>query len=54
MQVTGADRSAIILPTSALEQFYETIGYFLEASKSQGGASSSGTRARPVRNWNDG
>lgn len=35
-QVTGQDRSAIILPALALEQFHETIGQFVEMVKSQG------------------
>jgi hypothetical protein len=39
VQVTGADRSAIILPASSLEQFHETLGQFVEMVKSAGIAS---------------
>ncbi|XP_024394852.1 transcription factor Pur-alpha 1 isoform X2 [Physcomitrium patens] len=35
-EVTGVDRSAIILPVAALEQFHETLGQFVEMVKSQG------------------
>ncbi|XP_024400696.1 transcription factor Pur-alpha 1 isoform X2 [Physcomitrium patens] len=35
-EVTGVDRSAIILPVAALAQFHETLGQFVEVVKSQG------------------
>eukprot|EP00850_Spirogloea_muscicola_P016185 SM000129S26172 [mRNA] locus=s129:336547:342445:- [translate_table: standard] len=34
-EVAGGDRSAIILPVSALEQFHETLGWFLEMVRVQ-------------------
>eukprot|EP00850_Spirogloea_muscicola_P018270 SM000166S02451 [mRNA] locus=s166:42445:48496:+ [translate_table: standard] len=34
-EVAGCDRSAIILPVSALEQFHETLGWFLEMVRVQ-------------------
>eukprot|EP00897_Mesotaenium_endlicherianum_P000231 jgi/Mesen1/10208/ME000077S09544 len=36
-EVTGAERSSIILPASALEQFHATIGYFVDIQRAQGG-----------------
>jgi len=36
VQVTGVDRSAIILPALALEKFHETLGQFVDMVKSQG------------------
>ncbi len=35
VQVTGVDRSAIILPALALEKFHETLGQFVDMVKSQ-------------------
>ncbi|KAG0585888.1 hypothetical protein KC19_2G047300 [Ceratodon purpureus] len=35
-EVTGMDRSAIMLPAQVLEQFHETLGQFVEMVKSQG------------------
>ncbi|CAK9192591.1 unnamed protein product [Sphagnum troendelagicum] len=35
-EVTGVDRSAIILPALALEKFHETLGQFVDMVKSQG------------------
>ncbi|KZV50552.1 transcription factor Pur-alpha 1 [Dorcoceras hygrometricum] len=32
-EVTGSDRSSIILPLSGLKQFYEMVGHFAEISK---------------------
>ncbi|KAL3380025.1 hypothetical protein AABB24_000580 [Solanum stoloniferum] len=32
-EVTGSDRSSIILPLSGLKQFYEMVGHFVEISK---------------------
>ncbi|CAH9073072.1 unnamed protein product [Cuscuta epithymum] len=32
-EVTGPDRSSIILPLSGMKQFYEMVGHFLEISK---------------------
>ncbi|GAQ87739.1 Transcriptional regulator of the PUR family [Klebsormidium nitens] len=46
-EVTGADRSAIILPASSLEQFHETLGQFVEMVKSAG--ISSGASVANVR-----
>lgn len=50
-EVTGADRSAIILPASALEQFYETLGQFVETVRSPGTAAPGFVRVRtaPLR-----
>lgn len=33
MQVTGPDRSSIILPLSGLKQFHEMVTHFVEISK---------------------
>lgn len=55
-EVTGADRSAIILPASALEQFHEIIGHFLDTVRSQGRPGPGLARVRtvaPPRKWND-
>lgn len=46
LQVTGVDRSAIILPALALEQFHETLGQFVEIVKSQGAV---GTNVANIR-----
>eukprot|EP01018_Ginkgo_biloba_P017229 Gb_09431 [translate_table: standard] len=35
-EVTGADRSAIILPVSVLEQFHDALGQFVDITRSQG------------------
>ncbi|XP_051150252.1 transcription factor Pur-alpha 1-like [Andrographis paniculata] len=32
-EVTGSDRSSIILPLSGLKQFYEMVGHFVEVTK---------------------
>ncbi|KAK4492233.1 hypothetical protein RD792_003033 [Penstemon davidsonii] len=32
-EVTGSDRSSIILPLSGLKQFHETVGHFVEITK---------------------
>ncbi|KAK4408610.1 Transcription factor Pur-alpha 1 [Sesamum angolense] len=32
-EVTGSDRSSIILPLSGLKQFYEMVGHFVEITK---------------------
>lgn len=57
-EVTGADRSAIILPVSALEQFYDTLGHFVETVRNQDVPEVGGpSRARPVappRSWSEG
>lgn len=47
-EVTGADRSVIILPASALEQFHDTLGQFLEMVKSQGLATSGIANVRTI------
>lgn len=54
-EVTGADRSAIILPASALEQFYETLGQFLETVRTERTAGPGATMrtVAPQRKWND-
>ncbi len=48
MQVTGVDRSAIILPALALEPFYETLGQFVDMVKSQGVVASSAANVRTI------
>eukprot|EP00250_Pteridium_aquilinum_P012345 c20670_g1_i1 orf=583-1428(+) len=56
-EVTGADRSAIILPASALEQFYETLGHFVETVRSQDLTEAGPSRVRPgapLRSWSEG
>ncbi|GBG68951.1 hypothetical protein CBR_g3650 [Chara braunii] len=47
-EVTGADRSAIILPASALEQFHETLGQFVDMLKSVGGTGTSVANVRTI------
>ncbi|CAM6008490.1 unnamed protein product [Sphagnum balticum] len=47
-EVTGVDRSAIILPALALEQFYETLGQFVDMVKSQGVVASSAANVRTI------
>ncbi|MCO5583905.1 hypothetical protein L7F22_037822 [Adiantum nelumboides] len=55
-EVTGTERSAIILPVSALEQFYETVGHFVETVRNQEqpevGSSTMRTGA-PIRSWSE-
>ncbi|EFJ20042.1 hypothetical protein SELMODRAFT_110005 [Selaginella moellendorffii] len=46
-EVIGGDRSAIILPASALEQFHETVGEFVELLKAQEQQVSSAVLADP-------
>lgn len=56
-EVTGADRSAIILPVSALEQFYDTLGHFVETVRNQDVPEAGPSRARPgapSRSWSEG
>lgn len=48
VQVTGVDRSAIILPALALEQFHETLGQFVDMVKSQGPVGSSTANVRTI------
>jgi hypothetical protein len=47
-EVTGVDRSAIILPALALEPFYETLGQFVDMVKSQGVVASSAANVRTI------
>ncbi|KAH9561223.1 hypothetical protein CY35_05G009700 [Sphagnum magellanicum] len=47
-EVTGVDRSAIILPALALEQFHETLGQFVDMVKSQGPVGSSTANVRTI------
>eukprot|EP00245_Coleochaete_scutata_P010650 TRINITY_DN378_c0_g1_i1.p1 TRINITY_DN378_c0_g1~~TRINITY_DN378_c0_g1_i1.p1 ORF type:complete len:293 (+),score=66.34 TRINITY_DN378_c0_g1_i1:308-1186(+) len=47
-EVTGSDRSAIILPASALEQFYDTLGQFVEMVKSTGLTASGVANVRTI------
>ncbi|KAI5062487.1 hypothetical protein GOP47_0023316 [Adiantum capillus-veneris] len=60
-EVTGSDRSAIILPVSALEQFYETVGQFVETVRNQELPEAGSSRMRPgasggaaIRSWSEG
>jgi hypothetical protein len=48
LQVTGVDRSAIILPALVLEQFHETLGQFVDMVKSQGPVGSSAANVRTI------
>ena len=55
--MTGADRSAIILPVSALEQFHDTLGHFVETVRNQDVPEAGPSRARPgapPRSWSEG
>lgn len=55
-EVIGADRSAIILPVSALEQFYETLGHFVETVRTQDMPETGSSRNRsgaPTCNWSE-
>ncbi|XP_075492551.1 transcription factor Pur-alpha 1 isoform X1 [Primulina tabacum] len=46
-EVTGSDRSSIILPLSGLKQFYEMVGHFAEISKDRvEGVSGSNVRSQ--------
>jgi hypothetical protein len=47
-EVTGVDRSAIILPALVLEQFHETLGQFVDMVKSQGPVGSSAANVRTI------
>ncbi|CAK9857115.1 unnamed protein product [Sphagnum jensenii] len=51
-EVTGVDRSAIILPALVLEQFHETLGQFVDMVKSQGpvGSRESATQQHELPN----
>jgi len=47
-EVIGPDRSAIIVPVSALEQFHDVLGHFVDMTRSQGLAAASVANVRTV------
>lgn len=51
-EVTGADRSVIILPVSVLEQFHDALGQFVDITRSQGYAGASLPNVRTVASAN--
>lgn len=51
-EVTGADRSVIILPVSVLEQFHDALGQFVDITRSQGHAGASLPNVRTVASAN--
>lgn len=51
-EVTGADRSVIILPVSVLEQFHDALGQFVDITRSQGLAGAGLPNVRTVASAN--
>lgn len=51
-EVTGADRSVIILPVSVLEQFHDALGQFVDITRSQGLGGASLPNVRTVASAN--
>jgi len=51
-EVTGADRSVIILPVSVLEQFHDALGQFVDITRSQGLSGASLPNVRTVASAN--
>lgn len=47
-EVMGPDRSAIIVPVSALEQFHDVLGHFVDITRTQGLAAASVANVRTV------
>lgn len=47
-EVIGPDRSAIIVPVSALEQFHDVLGHFVDITRTQGLAAASGANVCTV------
>ncbi|XP_057816811.2 transcription factor Pur-alpha 1 isoform X1 [Cryptomeria japonica] len=51
-EVTGSDRSVIILPVSVLEQFHDALGQFVDITRSQGLTGSSLPNVRTIASAN--